>query len=250
MVTELREHVAVVTGGARGIGKAIATRLAAEGMAVVVNSLTEGGADRLARELRDQGRRAIGVRGDVAVPEDVDRIFAACRAEFGPCSLLVNNAGFEQRIPFEAMSVEDWDRMVAVHLRGTFLCCRAAVPDLLARGGGVIVNIASRQGQTGGVEIAHYAAAKAGVIGLTKSLAREYSRRGIRINAIAPGPINTEMADGFAGDWREKRMAELPLGRFGEPEDVAESVIFLASPAGRLYVGQTLCPNSGGLMLG
>ncbi len=246
----MREHVVVVTGSARGIGKAIAMRLAAEGAAVVVNSQSEGGAESLARDLRNQGHRAIGVSGDVSEPTDVDRIFAVCRGEFGECSLLVNNAGFERRVAFDAMTLDDWDRMIAVHLRGTFLCCRAAIGGMLGMGEGVIVNIVSRQGQTGGIEIAHYAAAKAGIVGLTKSLAREFSRRGIRVNAVAPGPINTDMADGFVGDWRRKRMADLPLGIFGEPEDVAETVMFLASSSGRLYVGQTLCPNSGGLMLG
>ncbi len=250
MVRELSQHVAVVTGSARGIGRAIAVRLAAEGAAVVVNALSEGTAEALAAELRKAGRRTIGVRGDVADPDDAARLLEACRAEFGDCSLLVNNAGFEQRVPFEALDVGDWDRMIAVHLRGTFLCCRAAIPGMLRLGEGAIVNIVSRQGQTGGIEVAHYAAAKAGVVGLTKSLAREFGRRGIRVNAVAPGPINTDMADGFAGDWREKRMAELPLGFFGESGDVADTVAFLASPQARLYTGQTLAPNCGGLMLG
>ena len=120
---------------------------------------------------------------------------------------------------------------------------------MLAAGEGVIVNIASQLGQIGGVELTHYSAAKAGIIGLTKALAREVSGRGVRVNAVAPGPINTELVLGLSEEWRNAKRAELPLGRFGEPEDVAETVAFLASPAARIYVGQTLGPNSGDVML-
>lgn len=247
---DLGEHVAVVTGGGRGIGRAIARRLAGAGAAVVVNGLSVGPAEAVAAELRASGARAIAACGDVADEATVAAIFAVCRDAFGPCTLLVNNAGHEDRAPFEELSVTAWDRMIAVHLRGAFLCARAAVPDMLAGGEGVIVNIVSRQGQRGGAGVCHYAAAKAGIIGLTKSLALEFSRRGIRVNAVAPGPVETGMADQFEGDWRQKRMAELPLGHFGTPDDVADTVAFLASPQARLYVGQTLAPNCGGLMLG
>jgi len=150
---------------------------------------------------------------------------------------------------FEALEVVEFDRMIAVHLRGTFLCCRRAVPPMLAAGQGVIVNIASQLGQLGGIELAHYAAAKAGIIGLTKSMARELSQRGVRVNAVAPGPIDTELVQRLSPAWREAKLAELPLRRFGTPEDVAETVAFLASPAAAIYVGQTLGPNSGDVML-
>jgi 3-oxoacyl-[acyl-carrier protein] reductase len=248
-MSDFSKHIAVVTGGGRGIGRAIVERLAACGTSVVINSAT-GTGDKLAAELRARGRRAVAVTGDVASEADVARLFDVCRTEFGPCSVLVNNAGFEQRTPFDQMSVAEWDRLVAVHLRGTFLCCRAAIGDMLAAKSGVIVNIVSRRGQVGGAEVCHYAAAKAGVIGLTKSLAREFSARGIRVNAIAPGPINTDMAESFAPGWQEERLKELPLGVFGEPDDVADSVEFLVSPQSRLYVGQTFGLNCGGLMLG
>jgi 3-oxoacyl-[acyl-carrier protein] reductase len=249
VVSDFSDHIAIVTGGGRGIGRAIAERLAACGARVVINSVS-GSGERLAAELRRQGMRAVAVTGDVADEADVAHLFDACRREFGPCSVLINNAGFEQRTPFDQMSVAEWDRLLAVHLRGTFLCCRAGIGDMLAATSGIIVNIVSRRGQIGGAEVCHYAAAKAGVIGLTKSLAREYSGRGIRVNAIAPGPINTEIAADFASGWQQERLKELPLGVFGEPDDVADTVEFLVSPKSRLYVGQTFGLNCGGLMLG
>jgi 3-oxoacyl-[acyl-carrier protein] reductase len=136
-----------------------------------------------------------------------------------------------------------------VHLRGTFLCTRAVIDGMLARKSGAIVNVASQLGQIGGVELVHYSAAKAGIIGMTKSLAREVSAQGIRVNAVAPGPINTPLVRSLSQDWQRAKAAELPLGRFGEPEEVAEAVSFLCSPAASLFVGQTLGPNSGDVML-
>jgi 3-oxoacyl-[acyl-carrier protein] reductase len=139
--------------------------------------------------------------------------------------------------------------MFAVHVRGTFLMSKAVLPDMLKRGAGVIVNIASQLGQIGGIELVHYSGAKAAIIGMTKALAREVSSRGVRVNAVAPGPINTPLVMGLSAEWRERKNAELPLGRFGEPEEVAATVSFLASPEAGLYVGQTLGPNSGDVML-
>ena len=231
----LADHIAVVTGSSRGIGRAIAARLIAEGAAVVVNAATPGRAEAAAADLGASGGRAIGVAADVSLPEDVDRVFARCREAFGACTLLVNNAGFETRMPFEAMDLAEWDRMMAVKLRGAFLCCRAAIGPMLAAGDAA--------------RACHYSAANAGLIGLTKALAREVSARGVRVNAVAPGPINTDIAAADTSDWQAERLAQLPLGVFGEPEDVADTVAFLASPQARLYVGQTLGPNSGGVML-
>lgn len=241
--------VAVVTGAGAGIGRAIAGRLAADGAAVVVNDLREDMANEAVDEIVTGGRRAVAAAGDVSDPAEVERLFAQCEAEFGPCDLLVNNAGFVHQAPVERLEIAEWDRMIAVHLRGTFLCSRRALPQMLRAGAGTIVNIASQLGQIGGLELCHYAAAKAGIIGLTKSMAREVSGRGVRVNAVAPGPINTDLVRGLSGDWRRAKAADLPLGRFGEPEEVAETVAFLASPAAALYVGQTLGPNSGDVML-
>lgn len=245
----LAEHVAVVTGAGNGIGAAIARRLADAGARVVVNDLQAAAAEKVAADIAAEGGAASAVAGDVSAPGDVARIFEHSAGAFGDCSLLVNNAGVVQQSLFENLSVEDWDRMIAVHLRGSFLCARAAIGPMLRQGDGVIVNIASQLGQIGGIELVHYSAAKAGVIGLTKALAREVSKRGVRVNAVAPGPINTELVRNLSDDWRRAKAAELPLGHFGEPEDVAETVAFLASPAAGIYVGQTLGPNSGDVML-
>ena len=243
----LAEHVAIVTGAGSGIGRAIAQRLAREGAAVIANDLSGEAAQAVAASLK--GARMIAVQGDVSEPGDVERLFAACEREYGACSLLVNNAGIVHQARFEMLSVADWDRMIAIHLRGNFLCARRAIGAMLEAKDGVIVNIASQLGQIGGIELCHYSAAKAGIIGFTKALAREVSARGVRVNAVAPGPINTELVKRLSPEWRAAKARELPLGHFGEPEDVADTIAFLASPQARLYVGQTLGPNSGDVML-
>jgi len=193
--------------------------------------------------------KAEAIGGDVSVEDDVKKFFTRCREVFGECTLLHANAGYGHQSAFQDITTEDFDRMIAVHLRGVFLCDREALPSMLARGEGVIINTASQLGQIGGRELAHYSAAKAGIIGLTKSLAREVSDKGVRVNAIAPGPIRTPILDGFTDEWMAAKSAELPLGRLGEAWEVAETVAFLASPAGAIYVGQTLGPNSGDVML-
>lgn len=245
---QLSGHHAIVIGAASGIGRAIATHLARAGARVVVADLDGARGEGVAAALRDAGGHATAVGTDVADAASVEALFAAAEAA-GPVTVLVNNAGHVHQSAFEALEVAEFDRMIAVHLRGTFLCCRRAVPPMLAAGQGVIVNIASQLGQLGGIELAHYAAAKAGIIGLTKSMARELSQRGVRVNAVAPGPIDTELVQRLSPAWREAKLAELPLRRFGTPEDVAETVAFLASPAAAIYVGQTLGPNSGDVML-
>jgi NAD(P)-dependent dehydrogenase (short-subunit alcohol dehydrogenase family) len=248
-MTELGGHAAIVTGAGSGIGKASAARLCREGAKVIVNDLRPEAAERTAAELKAAGGWASAAPGDVSDPAAVDAIFAHCEAALGRCTLLVNNAGFVHQAKFEDLTVAQWDRMIAVHLRGTFLCTRRALPAMLEAADGIVVNIASQLGQIGGIELCHYSAAKAAIIGLTKSLAREVSARGVRVNAVAPGPINTELVLGLSEAWRKAKSAELPLGRFGEPEEVAATVAFLASSSARLYVGQTLGPNSGDVML-
>jgi 3-oxoacyl-[acyl-carrier protein] reductase len=186
--------------------------------------------------------------GDVSSEADVAAIAAAAE-RLGPCAVLVNNAGFVHQARFVDLTAADFDRMFAVHVRGTFLCIKAVLPGMLARGAGSIINMASQLGQIGGIELVHYSAAKSAIIGLTKSLAREVSRQGVRVNAVAPGPIETPLVRALSDDWRRAKAAELPLGRFGEPEDVAATVAFLASDEAKIYVGQTLGPNSGDVML-
>jgi 3-oxoacyl-[acyl-carrier protein] reductase len=240
---------AIVTGAGSGIGRAVSIRLAADGYAVMVNDLVEDRAAAVATEVETAGGQAKAVSGDVSSEADVAAIVAAAESAFGPTLVLVNNAGHAHQAPFEALHVRDFDRMFAVHVRGNFLMTRAVIGGMLERGSGVIINVASQLGQIGGIELVHYSAAKAAIIGMTKSLAREVSARGVRVNAVAPGPINTPLVASLSEDWRRRKAAELPLGRFGEPEEVAATVAFLASPAASLFVGQTLGPNSGDVML-
>ncbi len=236
----------IVTGAGSGIGRAIALRLAADGYDVMVNDFRAEAAAAVAAEI---GARARSCGGDVSDEADVAAIVAETEAAFGPVTHLVNNAGHVHQGRFETLTTADFDRMIAVHLRGTFLCTKAVLEEMLAQGAGVVVNVASQLGQIGGVELVHYSAAKAGIIGMTKALAREVSARGVRVNAVAPGPINTPLVRSLSEDWQRAKAAELPLGRFGEPEEVAATVSFLCSPAASLFVGQTLGPNSGDVML-
>lgn len=240
---------AIVTGAGSGIGRAIAIRLAADGYGVTVNDLNFDKAAVVVDEIRGNGAKANAVAGDVSSELDAAAIHDAAFAAFGDTALLVNNAGFVHQALFENLEVADFDRMFAVHVRGTFLMSKRVLPEMLAAGSGVIINIASQLGQIGGIELVHYSAAKSAIIGMTKSLAREVSNRGVRVNAVAPGPINTPLVQALSREWRDRKAAELPLGRFGEPEEVAAVVSFLASPAASLFVGQTLGPNSGDVML-
>ena len=237
---------AIVTGAGSGIGQAIALRLAADGYNVLVNDFRFQAAQATAAQI---GAKAVAIGGDVSVEGDVAAMVAAAEAAFGPVTHLVNCAGHVHQGRFTDLTVGDFDRMIAVHLRGTFLCTHAVLKGMLARGSGVIVNIASQLGQIGGIELVHYSAAKAGIIGMTKALAREVSAQGVRVNAVAPGPINTPLVRSLSEDWQRAKAAELPLGRFGEPEEVANTVAFLCSPQASLFVGQTLGPNSGDVML-
>jgi 3-oxoacyl-[acyl-carrier protein] reductase len=237
-------NTVIVTGAGSGIGLAVATKLAALGYNVVVNDYNADAATEAAAQIG-----GLAVQGDVSDEQDVARMLEACIAEFGAPTHLVNNAGHVHQSRFVDLEPADFDRMIAVHLRGTFLCTRAVLPHMLARKSGCVVNMASQLGQIGGIELVHYSAAKAGIIGMTKALAREVSTQGVRVNAVAPGPINTPLVRALSEEWRAAKAAELPLGHFGEPEDVAETVAFLCSDAARIYVGQTLSPNSGDVML-
>jgi 3-oxoacyl-[acyl-carrier protein] reductase len=169
--------------------------------------------------------------------------------ELGDVDILVNDAGTMGQFLFEELTVAEWDRVMGVNLRGVFLCTRAVIPGMLERGRGKIINVASQLGQIGGVEMVHYSASKAGVIGFTKALAREVSTRGVHVNAIAPGPILTAMMEEETEAWAARKLAELPIGRFGEVGEVAPTAVFLASDESSYYVGQTLCPNGGDVML-
>lgn len=234
----------IVTGAGSGIGLAVAHKLAAQGYNVVVNDFDADSAHAAA-----EATGGLAVQGDVSSEADVARMIGACTAEYGAPTHLVNNAGHVHQARFTDLTPADFDRMIAVHLRGTFLCTHAVLPRMIAAKSGCVVNMASQLGQIGGTQLVHYSAAKAGIIGMTKALAREVSGAGVRVNAVAPGPINTPLVRALSEDWRAQKASGLPLGHFGEPQDVAETVAFLCSEAARIYVGQTLCPNSGDVML-
>ncbi len=238
-------RTALVTGGASGIGRAIVQAFVAEGAQVVV---LDRDADR-ARATAAEDGAAGGVGADVADEEQVVAAVAAARELLGRIDVLVNSAGLLTQSPLVDMPLAQWRETIDVDLTGVFLLCRAVVPEMVARGDGRVINIASQLALKGGASLTHYSAAKAGVLGLTKSLALEVSASGVLVNAIAPGPVQTPLVDGISEDWKSAKRRELPLGRFGRPEEVAPTAVLLASsPGGDLYVGQTLGPNSGDVM--
>jgi len=241
--------VALVTGAARGIGRAIALAFAREGADVGVNDLRlDGELEEVVREIEALGRRAWPLPADVADAGAVEAMARTLLDEAGRIDVLVANAGIAERVALHEMSPDQWDRMIAVHLRGAFLCARHVLPSMLARGDGTIITVGSQLGQIGREGWTHYCAAKGGVIAFTKALAREVGPQGIRVNCIAPGPISTGLAPGDE-DGDERLRAALPLRRFGTVDDVAPTAVFLASPDAAYYAGQTLGPNGGDVML-
>ena len=247
---KLRDRVAIVTGGARGIGGAIAVAFAGEGADVVIaDRLGEDVARPVLDKVAQAGRRAVFVHTDVSDEASVLAMVDRAYEEFGEIDVLVNNAGTFGQFFLHELTVEEWDRVIGVNLRGVFLCTRMVLPRMLDRGRGKVINVASQLGQIGGTEMVHYSASKAGVIGFTKALAREVSTKGIHVNAIAPGPILTDMMAEETDEWAAQKLSELPIGRFGEVHEVAPTAVFLASDESSYYVGQTLCPNGGDVML-
>ena len=247
---KLNGRKALVTGGSRGIGAAIVRLFAAEGAEVALLHLGDrDNADRLAGLLEEQGRSALALECDVADPDAVAGAVSQVEKTLGRVDVLVNCAGVVDQTPFEQITVEHWDRMIAVHLRGTFLVAHAVWPGMVARGSGRIVNFASQVAYKGMAGLTHYCAAKAGIIGLTRALALEGARHGVTVNAIAPGPTDTDILLGMPPEWRAQKMAELPIGRFATPEEIAPTALLLASDDGAFYVGQTLSPNGGDVML-
>jgi NAD(P)-dependent dehydrogenase (short-subunit alcohol dehydrogenase family) len=247
---KLSGKVAVVTGAASGIGRGIAVAFAAEGSDVAVVDIAEqDSAATVLAEISALGRKALFVRCDVSSEDEVRRMAGEVLGRFGRVDILVNNAGIFTQSLLADMPVADWDRVVGVNLRGTFLCTRMLIGQMLERGSGRVINIASQLGQIGGTEVAHYCASKAGVIGLTKALAREVAGSGVLVNAIAPGPIETPLLDGETEEWRAAKLAELPMGRFGTVAEVTPTAVLLASEDGAYYAGQTLGPNGGDVML-
>jgi 3-oxoacyl-[acyl-carrier protein] reductase len=249
-MNRLDGRIALVTGAASGIGAAIAIAFAREGADIAVVDIVASNqvADVLA-EIRTNQRRALFIQADVSDEASVRAMTEEALDHFGRVDILVNNAGIFTQSLLENLSIEDWDRVVNINLRGTFLCTRLLIGQMLDRQWGRVINIASQLGQVGGVEAAHYSASKAGVIGFTKALAREVSHRGVLVNAIAPGPIMTPLLESETEEWRTAKLAELPIRRFGEVREVTPTAVLLASDDGSYYVGQTLGPNGGDVML-
>jgi 3-oxoacyl-[acyl-carrier protein] reductase len=243
-------EVALVTGASRGIGKAIALRLALDGYDVAINYLSnEAGAGEVAAKIVEKGWKADAYEADVADVEAVNGMVDAIGEDLGPISVLVNNAGIYQRSTFSDLSMDDWQRTIDVNLTGCFNCSKAVLPGMLKRKGGSMVNVSSMLGFKGTSHGAHYAASKAGVVAFTKSLALELSPRGIRVNAVAPGAIETEIIAYDTPERRKKRIQSTPVRKVGQPEEIASVVSFLVSEESSYMTGETLHANGGSMMV-
>lgn len=249
MAKRLQGKKALITGGARGIGGAIATAFAREGADVAVLDRAKDGAEKMAATLKALDVNAVAVAADVSDEAQVGAAVASATAALGQIDILVNNAGIDTTSVVADMETDMWDEMMAVNLRSVFLCTRAVLKPMVARKFGRIINIASQLGHKGAPEMAHYAAAKAGVIGFTKSLAYEVARQGITVNAICPGPVDTELFRDLPEEWRKRKLDEMPIGRAGGVDEIAPTAVLLASEDGSFYIGATLNPNGGDIML-
>ena len=240
----LNGRVAVVTGAARGLGRAIAVRLAQDGATVAVWDLNLDGAEDTVRAIADAGGKAVACQGDSSRADQIAAALDTTHAALGPVTILVNNAALSPFLGFDDITEEIWDNLMAVNMKGPFLCCKAIIPDMLAAGWGRIINISSSSAQSGSAFHAHYAASKGGVIGFTKGLAMEYANRGITVNNVPPGFVDTEGLrespvdiDGFS--------PMTPMKRPGRPENIAAAVAYLASDDADYVTGHTLSVNGG-----
>ncbi len=244
-MTDLKGQVAVVTGSARGIGKAIALRLAGAGADVVITDVLREEAEKTAAEIEALGVRSLVHKADISKGDEAEGLMKTTMAEMGGIDILVNNAGITRDGLFVRMKEEDWDLVLNINLRGTMLCTRGAAKVMFKKRSGRIINISSVIGLMGNAGQANYAASKAGVIGMTRSLSKELGPRGITVNAVAPGFIETAMTDALAEDVKTEYIKGIPLRRFGTVEDVAEAVLFLASPAAAYVNGQVIAVDGG-----
>lgn len=244
----LKEKVAIVTGAGRGIGAAVALKLASQGAAIVCVSRTEANAKRSAEQVAALGARSLALSVDVASPSESESAVGAAIKAFGRIDILVNNAGVTRDGLLMRMSEGDWDTVLATNLKGAFNFTRHAVRSMIKQRSGRIINISSVVGLIGNPGQANYAASKAGLIGFTKAVAKEVASRSITCNAIAPGFINTDMTSALNEAQRAQLLDIVPLGQFGEPDDIAEAVLFLSGPGGRYITGQVLTVDGGMVM--
>jgi 3-oxoacyl-[acyl-carrier protein] reductase len=241
---DLSNKVALVTGSGRGIGQAVALKLAGVGATVVVNDIGEA-VEAVAKEIGAMKRQSLAVIADVSLSEDVTRLVETAIVTYGRVDILVNNAGINRDQLLLRMSDEDWDNVISVDLRSVFLCTRAVLRHMVKQHWGRIISISSIVGMVGNQGQANYAAAKAGVIGFTRTVAKEVASRGITVNAIAPGSIDTGMTQRLEENRKQQIRQQIPLGYFGTPQDVAEAVAFLASEEARYITGQVISVDGG-----
>jgi 2-hydroxycyclohexanecarboxyl-CoA dehydrogenase len=243
----LKGKVAVVTGAGSGIGRAIAVRLARDEAAIAVLDLNGDGAAETAKLITDAGGTALALTVDCSSEPAIKAAAATIRAEFGPITILVNNAGIATFVPYMEITEEQWDQMIRINLKGPHLCCREVIPDMLAAGWGRIINITSSSVQSGSFAQAHYVSSKGGMLGLTKALALEYAPTGITVNMVPPGFIDTPLLRSAPID-AEAFAKTLPMKRIGQPEDIAGAVAYLASEEAGYVTGQTISTNGGRYM--
>ena len=241
----LKDKVAVVTGASRGIGKSISLALAKQGARIVAVDITLKGMDELLAEIKALGSEGIAVEGNVTVAADTEKMIEQAVATYGRVDILVNNAGITRDGLLLRMKDEDWDAVLTVNLKGAFLCSRAAAKVMTKQRSGRIINIASVVGQMGNAGQANYCASKAGLMGLTRSNARELAKRNITVNAVAPGFIVSDMTEALPEKVKHEMAAQIPLERFGTADDIANAVVFLAADASQYITGQVLAVNGG-----
>jgi 3-oxoacyl-[acyl-carrier protein] reductase len=245
---KLDGKVAMITGGASGIGAAVSELFASEGAKVAILDLNLERAAACAAKIGGPGK-SMAVQADVADEAMVKAAFAKVRQELGEIDILVNNAGIDTTCQLVDMPTDMWDRMINIHLKGTFLCTREVLPSMKAKRWGRIINLSSQLAHKGAPTMVHYCAAKAGIMGFTRSLAYEVARDGITVNCINPGPINTPLLLGLPQDWLENKRKELPIGRFGEVGEVAPAALLLASDEGSYFIGASMNMNGGDYMI-